>query len=413
MSANVRGDPDRLEAYTEDALAALEPARDAVEDYADAAAAFNAAGPNDLGSSLEDLGPSLRAELELLQALNAAPAAFAFALRHLDELSVSDGWAWMHVGDLEWFEALTGARLELPGASVQDVVAAAHRGLDPSWEWPWSNGFGNWGQDRLTSPPWWATSSIGAATDAIKVVDEKLLQRVSAHWRGSTWVTSYPRWRAGSAPLMNRITTARTFSRLAPWARRVGWLGPPLAGLGQLLDDWGDPSLTAGDRVARTGAAAMLDGGLGLAGASAGGALGAAIGTFAIPIPGVGTAVGGVAGAVVGGFIGAEIGQTIRQNLTGLIDWSGDRIDTSLEWSGDAAGWTGDRLHDGWHWTGNRLGEGGEWVEDRFGEVVGVGGTVVEWGGDRLDDGADWLGDRADDAGGVLNGAAGWLRDRL
>lgn len=413
MSANVRGDPDRLEAYTDDALAALAPARDAVEDYADAAATFNTAGPNDLGSSLDDLAPSLRAELDLLEALDAAPAAFAFALRHLDELSVSDGWAWAHVGDLEWFEALTRARLDLPGASDQDVVDAARRSLDLSWEWPWSNGFASWGQDRLTSPPWWATSSIGAATDSIKVVDEKLLQRVSGYQRGSTWVASYPRWRGGTAELMNRVVTARTFSRIAPWARRVGWLGPPLAGLGQFLEDWEDPSLTTGDRIARTGAATVLDGGVGLAGASIGGALGAAAGTFLIPIPGVGTAIGGVVGAVAGGFIGAEMGQNIRQNVAGVIDWSGDRIDTLLEWGGDAAGWTGDRLGDGWDWSNDRLSDGAGWAGDRLSDAVETGGAVAEWGGDRLADGTDWLDDRADDVGGALSSAAGWLGSRL
>lgn len=404
MSANIRGEPERLEAYTENTHASLPPAREAVQAYAATVAAFNAAGPNGLGSSVDDLGPSLQAELDLLEALDAAPAAFAFALRHLDALAPSeDPWAWMVVGDLEWFEALVIARLELPHAGDDQVVDAALVGLDASWTWPWSKGFANWAEDRVTSPPWWATSSLGATTDSLNALDRSLLQRVSGYQRGATWVEAYPRWRAGSAQLMNRIVSARRFSRIAPWVRRVGWLGPPLAGVGQLLEDWGDPTLTTGDHIARTGAAVALDGGIGLAGAS----LGAAAGTLVLP--GIGTVVG----AVAGGLIGAEVGQNIRQNLDGIIDWGGGRIDTLLEWGGDGAGWAGDRLQDGWDWAGGHLSEGAGWVGDRLSDAGALGGSTVDWGAERLDDGAGWLGDRTDDAGDALGAAAGWLGDRL
>lgn len=46
----------------------------------------------------------------------------------------------------------------------------------------------------------------------------------------------------------------------------------------------------------------------------------------------MGAAVGGVVGALGGSWVGGEIGEMARENLGGVTDWSGDRIDEALEW---------------------------------------------------------------------------------
>lgn len=84
MPETVRGDPARLEAYTERTLPAIEYARSAVDEYSRAVAAHHAAGPNDLGSSLSDVSGALHVTLEALSDLDSTPADFGAALRALD-----------------------------------------------------------------------------------------------------------------------------------------------------------------------------------------------------------------------------------------------------------------------------------------------------------------------------------------
>lgn len=84
MPETVRGKPAHLQAYTERTLPAVEQARSAIYDYSRAVASFNAAGPNDLGSSLVDFGGELHVTLEALSDLDGTPAAFGAALRALD-----------------------------------------------------------------------------------------------------------------------------------------------------------------------------------------------------------------------------------------------------------------------------------------------------------------------------------------
>lgn len=89
--AEVRGTPDRLEEYTAATLPTLDRAREALDAYRRAIAAFNAAGPNDLGTTLSDRSPDIEATLVELRALDATPAAFGAALRELDAGSGVDG----------------------------------------------------------------------------------------------------------------------------------------------------------------------------------------------------------------------------------------------------------------------------------------------------------------------------------
>lgn len=333
MSANVRGDPDRLEWYTAEMEFVIPPIRCAIDAYVKAVARFNAADPNDLGTELEDLGPSLHAELDVLEELDKAPAAFAFALRHLDDLSPSDKWEtwwrWVHVLDIAWFDALAQARLNMPHAREDEVVAAAKDLLDTSWEWPWQEkSMRSWLTDRTTSPSWWTGTVIGSATDTVVQVDKHLIERISGYYRKSgRWVDPYVRWQRGTAGAMNRISSARGWAKAAPWARRLGfWSAPFVAGANQLIVEHDDPTLTRGDRIARVGAAVVLDGGGSIAGALAGAAMGSAI------APGVGTVVGGA----IGGALGGEVGQMVRENFGGVIDWSGDQIDDAVEWGEEA-----------------------------------------------------------------------------
>lgn len=278
-SGNIRGDAERLETYTEEMELTIPVPRTAIEEYEKAVQAFNAT-PNDLGTTLEDLGPSLHAELDALRELDRAPAAFAFALRNLDQLTAGDGrWTWMLTSDLEWFNALTQARLNMPDATDAEVIAAAQTLLDTSWDWPWEKkGLGGWAGERLASPFWWTDTAIEGATATVVEVDKHLITRVSGYYgRTGRRVDPYVRWHRGTADFMNRISAARIWAKIAPWTRRVGFVAAPLVpATEQLVKDWDDP--TSGDRIVRTGAAAILDGGGSLGGAAAGAKIGATAG---------------------------------------------------------------------------------------------------------------------------------------
>jgi hypothetical protein len=80
----VRGVPDLLDGYTADTVPTLSPVRDALERYRAAVSAFNAAEPNDLGTTLSDLSGEIEHTVDQLDVLDRIPAAFAAALRQLD-----------------------------------------------------------------------------------------------------------------------------------------------------------------------------------------------------------------------------------------------------------------------------------------------------------------------------------------
>jgi hypothetical protein len=340
--SRVFGDPDRLEAFTAEVTPTIGPTHGAVDDAATAVAAFNRADPNDLGSSLTDLAPVVRADLDLLLELDQAPAAFAFALRNLDELR-TDTWNRVRADDLARFEALVTARLRDPYGGRSRVLEAAHAELDTSIVFPWHDE-GSWAADP-TAPVWWASTTIGAAERTVREVWDRFGVEVRGHYRGSTWVDAHGRWRPGWAGRLNpRIGRADGWRRTLPWARRVGRVLPAVPGVVQYVEDQDVAGLTTGDRVARAGAAALLEGGGavagGAAGAKVGAAIGGGIGTFILP--GVGTAVGGAVGAVVGGVIGGwaggEAGSSAFDSLQGSISSIGSGIDTAIDGVTDVGG---------------------------------------------------------------------------
>jgi hypothetical protein len=309
MDRRVTGDPERLEAFTHDMLPLVDRAREAVEAYSQALAAFNGAQPNDLGTHIGDLSPLLDGNLDLLEEIDRAPEAFAFGLRRLD-----DNPHPVRVSEERWFDALVSVRLSDGDATLDDAVSA----LDTSWQWPWENGVGDWLRGSGSSPGFWAGTPIGAALSTVAQIDERLVVEVSAHTRAGSNVRGYHRWKGGWADRMNRLSSA---SRVATVGGPAKWTGRflPVVGAGalQIHQDWGDESLSTGDRIARTGAAAAVEGGAGALGAAGGAALGTLV------APGVGT----VAGGVIGGIAGGEVGSHLLDNMQGRVDRAGERLD--------------------------------------------------------------------------------------
>lgn len=323
MSGTVRGDPERLEAYTEATELAIDRAIAAVEEYSRAIAAFNTARPNDLGTNLPDLGPQLLERLEVLREFNRRPAAFAFALRNLDRLGPLVPW-YLEAGIArrERVEALATAWLRDPDRPDAEIVSEAGGLLDRTLDWPWESG-----DDH--GPLFWSSAAIGTATDTVVHVERRLVVPVREHVRANgTRVAAHWRWRPGHAQRLNPITQARTAGRLAPMARRAApWVAPVFAGVEQISEDWGDESLTKGDRIARTSMTAATEGGGAWAGALAGAQLGAMMGAAGGPI---GVAVGGVVGAAFGGWLGGEAGATLNENMDGVTESIGAGFDAII-----------------------------------------------------------------------------------
>jgi hypothetical protein len=332
--SRVFGDPERLEAYTAEVTPAVGEARGAVEDYRAAVLAFNAAGPNHLGNSLVDLARVVLPDLDHLDELDQAPAAFGFALRHVDQLRDGLGNR-IQLTDLERFEALAAARMNDPHGAPAEVVAAASDSLEVGLRWPWGDE-ATWAADP-TSAQWWATTALGATHTTIKETWRRLGVDVRSHYRGTTRVDAHGRWLPGNADLLNRtIGQASSWQRSYRYARPLGRVLPILPGVDQAMEDRHDPSLTTGQHIARTGSRTAFEGGGGAVGAAGGAAGGAIAGAFvgsAVPV--VGTVIGGAAGAVIGGIgggiIGTEVGSTINDNVQGAVQTVGDGIDEVID----------------------------------------------------------------------------------
>jgi hypothetical protein len=369
MDRRVTGDPERLEAFTQDMLPLVDRAREAVQAYSRALAAFNGAQPNHLGTHIGDLSPLMEANLDLLAEVDRAPAAFAFGLRRLD-----DNPHPVRVGDERWFDALVSVRLRDGEATLDDAVAA----LDTSWRRPWEDGVADWVLGRTGSPELWSGTPIGLTLSTVRQLDRHMVVRVSAHTRAGTDIAEHGRWRPGWAERMNRIgraTQVRRLSHRTRWARRL--LPVAGAGAGRVYEDWGDESLSVGDNIVRTSAAMLVEGGLASLGGAAGAVGGAAVGSMFAPGPG--TAVGGVAGGLAGGVLGAEVGAHLLDNAQGAIDWTGDRVDNALSWGATAGG-----------------------------AIVATAGDL---GGAALDTMADVGGGLAGTAGGLAETVGGWFGD--
>lgn len=348
----IGGDPARLEDYSQDAVRMMTSMVDAVADGAEAIARFNAARPNDLGSTIPDIAPLVEADLDLLAQIDRAPEAFAFALRNLDTLDLATNpLLRIQLTSEEWLDALSAAWLNDPDAPLDDLVADAESLADRSLKLPWDRGWGAWGSEKANDPLWWSTSGIGGAATSVDEVYKRLAVAVSGYYRNGTFVAPHARWRPGLAPRLNPVLGgASNWRRLAPWARRVAVAGALVPGAEQIIKDWNDPTLSTGDRIARTGTTTLLEGGGGIAGgiggAKLGGMGGAAIGTMIFPGPGtlIGGAIGAIGGGIVGGLVGSEVGGFINDNIQGGVEALGDGIDAGLEFGGDALDTMGDGL---------------------------------------------------------------------
>lgn len=171
--------------------------------------------------------------------------------------------------------------------------------LDGEWENPLA-AFGDWRN--------WMTGAMGAVGNA---ADEMLkfgnLAKVFA--------------RGGEDAIVPWLKSAYG---LKSAGKVLGPVGNVLTGVFAGVERWnqdaGDPSISDGERVVRTG----VDAGANVAGAAAGawaggkgGALaGAAIGSI---FPGPGTAIGGVVGGVVGAIGGGIIGGGVADSI---VDWA-------------------------------------------------------------------------------------------
>jgi hypothetical protein len=126
VSRRVTGDPVRLEAYTDTTAPTVAPTLAGVDDYAAALHTFLRAAPNDLcGPVLADRSPGLERLLEELQVLDDAPAAFAAALRVLDQRFSCDPTVdgRRSVRDDELLRAAIAARLIDPTTTMGDYAA--------------------------------------------------------------------------------------------------------------------------------------------------------------------------------------------------------------------------------------------------------------------------------------------------
>lgn len=360
----ISGDAASLEGYTDDTALLVAFMRDAVADCDEVITRFNSARPNDLGNVIPDVTTLIDADLDLLAEIDRAPAAFAFALRNLDTLSFeTDPWLRTHLTSQEWFDALSAAWLNDPLAPTDDLVADAQRLADTSINLPWDKGWGRWASEKVSDPLWWSTTAIGGAATSVDEVYKRLAVAVSGYYRGSTYVAPHARWRPGLAARLNPVLgPASTWRCLAPWARRIGIAGGTVPGIEQAVRDWNDPTLTTGDRIARTGTTTALEGGFGIgggiAGAKLGGAGGAAIGTLIFPGPGtvIGGAIGAVGGGIIGGLAGSDFGGFINDNVQGGVELLGDGIDAGLEFGGEAL---------------DRLGDVGGGIVDDIGSLFG------------------------------------------
>lgn len=288
MSDRIQGDPTVLEALADELLATLPTLTAATREYQEALAAFCVAEPNSLGGpQLADLGAELDTIYWDLERLDVVPRTFARGLLAADRFA---------------YEA---------GGAVWD--RAADRFTDPLWVGGNLVGFGLGAPAALGK---WATAPnthidgrtlkpIGPA----RVWDDARLERLPG--RADTWYK---------------------------WGRRAGRgvsvAGFALAGTSRYLQDRNDPTLTIGDRVARTGGAMATEGVGGLAGGAAGAKIGAGLGIAGGPL---GMAAGAVIGGVIGGAIGSGAGGMLFDATEGVWDSMGDGLDGLGAWGSDVA----------------------------------------------------------------------------
>lgn len=122
MSVRITADPDRLDVYAEEvAQLASITLTETADDYQAAIRAFNAAGPNDLGSRVPDRSEEVRDAVDDLLGLGRMMGGFAAALRQIDAGSAArmHGAAGLRSAPFDdGFATLVAANTAMPGATA-------------------------------------------------------------------------------------------------------------------------------------------------------------------------------------------------------------------------------------------------------------------------------------------------------
>jgi hypothetical protein len=272
VSGRTSADVDALDAYTRRTLGALPPVRAAIDRYRVAWARVIDAS-SDVVIDLDDRSAALQHRLDLLDHVDRLPAAFAAALRDLDQDSVDRMGA-----------ASTGqaSGSDTAVAMLAHAEVAAARDLDPV----------DPRDDALAALRLPRDARDTAAWDAVGLAADTA-EQVALH---------------GNGAVAQRLRTLRVVS---------GPMGFVLTPAIQYLDDRSDPTLTTGDRVVGIAATTVYEGVGGAAGAAKGRVLTAGI----VRGAGLGSRagkVGLIAGGIVGGVAGSRHGEAQRNRRSAV-----------------------------------------------------------------------------------------------
>jgi hypothetical protein len=306
VSQRTYGDTEALEDYTRRTLPVLSELQGAFTGYRRALHDALAA-PSDLPIEVDDRNAEGEDLIALLTAIDQLPAAFAFALHHLDISTVEHNGRLPGkvANDLSMLRALAYARVDHPHASDHEVraiaaatVAGTRDGVVPAAETSPHPGEPpiHWLDPGLT-----AAGGVAGHTAERHAADTRAARQAGGH--DTATMTEQ---QARAAKRLGRATS-------------VG--GVVLGGVAQHLADAEDHNLTDGQRKVRAVTTATVDGLVGTAGAFVGGVAASTA---------TGSPVGGAAGAVTGGELGTAVGGRIRRSgpvseATGSLARSIDR----------------------------------------------------------------------------------------
>lgn len=296
MSGRTRGAPAALEEFTRITVPAVSSLAAPIGDVQLAVTALSTAA-SDLEVAVVDRSAAWLEWCGTTRAVDELPAAFAFALRELDAgvcAQVRAGIGPRPTGGgtdpvLDAHDedalALALAWLAHPYATTDALLDDAAGGVCVP--------LGGVGSDPLL--PWYWTGLTGADLVAVNLAEAMDLALVGAGTTTPGWWTHALRWANG--------------------------IGVGLAGAGHYAAIRHDPNLTTGVVASQVTAAALLDGGLGVLGASGGIVVGAPLGP-------AGVALGGITGGLIGGVAGGVIRES--EPVSWAVDGIGEALDRLL-----------------------------------------------------------------------------------
>lgn len=346
MSERISGDPDRLEAYSEATQALIGPQRNSIDEYAAAIRALLTAEPNGFGTGdVADRSAALHTLVDGFEQLDSQPAAFAFALRELDRT----GRDVLSTINVEMFDALVQARSEMPFAAPQDVVERAdhYRAMRDLWNilnwryyWPDLSNLLHPTSDEFGAVPLGIGSYLleGYGSGVQLHLPSGVVHRPTV----VTFTLTDGRTVTSRALLLDREFSLQTLGRglrvdpvMPPkWAtgaaKGVTALGVGLTIYGAGAKQWQRdeverPEIGSGERLARAGGQAAVEGVPAAAGGLYLGMKGAAVGAAACSWSGPGALVCGGVGAVAGGFLGSKAGawagRQVKASVPKAVRW--------------------------------------------------------------------------------------------